>query len=314
MGEPQRILLLGARAPVAVELARAFFAAGHRVVVAESLRPHLLHGSRAVERAYRVAAPRSDLDALGFAQGLRDIIRKERIDRVIPTCEEVFHVARRLDVLGPQAHIFSLPIERLAPLHSKFEFIERTLAAGVPAPPTTRITSPEQLREAVRQAGPELVLKPEYSRFAQEVIVGPHHERDVAHVSEVSEHRPWVAQRRLAGDALCTFSVAHHGRLTLHSAYAMRVTAGRGAAIVFEAMRHRRARRWVEAFVEREAFHGQVAFDFIDVAGDGPLRDRMQPANDERRAPLPRRPCVGASVSQPRSPHSSSRAASTSRR
>jgi len=272
-----RVLLLGGRAPATLELARSFASAGHRVFVAESMRAHLLRGSTAVTRNYRVPAPRADHDAGAFAEGLRDVVRKEAIDLIVPTCEEVFHVAKRLDVLAPQTRVLAMPLDELARLHSKATFIEGCALGGERVPETERFTSVEGIEAQVRDRGPELVLKPEFSRFAGEVVISPERTMNLAALGEVSEARPWVVQRRLHGRAVCSFSVAHAGRLTLHSAYAMEATAGRGAAILFRPLEHPRVRDWVTRFVERESFTGQVAFDFIDVDGEGPYAIECNP-------------------------------------
>ena len=273
-----RVLLTGARAPVTLELARAFHASGHDVFVADSFRAHLLRGSRAVRRSYRVPAPRSDRDARAFAEGLRDVIRRESIELLVPTCEEVFHVARRLDVLAPQTRVFAMPIEALTPLHDKHAFAKRTLAAGVDAPETELVTDREALARIVRERGPEVVLKPAFSRFASNAIVSP---RDLSRVDEISDERGWVVQERLRGTPIATFSIAHEGRLTLHSAYALEVTAGprsgEGSAILFRPLLDPRVEAWVAAFVVRERFTGQVAFDLFDVPGRGILAIECNP-------------------------------------
>jgi hypothetical protein len=263
-----RVLFTGPRAPVTLELARAFHREGHEVFVADSLGLHLLRGSRSVRRSYRVPAPRADREARAFAEAIADIARRESIDLLVPTCEEIFHVARRLDVIAGATRVFAMPIERLAPLHSKWDFIQKTLAAGVRAPETELVTSREEAERIVRSRGPEIVMKPVYSRFATRVLVGPRDVRELNSVGEVSTRQPWVAQRLLRGNAFCTFSIAQKGRLTLHSAYGMRVQAGKGAAILFRPLDAPHARRWVEEFARREELTGQVAFDFIDVPGD----------------------------------------------
>lgn len=55
--EPRNILITGGRAPVALELARLFKAAGHRVYAAESAKYHLCRVSSAVEASFRVPSP-----------------------------------------------------------------------------------------------------------------------------------------------------------------------------------------------------------------------------------------------------------------
>ncbi len=79
-----------------------------------------------------------------------------------------------------------------------------------------------------------------------------------------------MAQDYIAGRQVCTYSVAHSGRLTVHSAYHAEFTFGPGAAIVFAALDHPASRAWVEAFVRAEGFTGQIAFDFIETP-DGRL-------------------------------------------
>jgi hypothetical protein len=273
-----RVLLTGARAPVTLELARAFRASGHEVFVADSFGPHLLRGSRAVTRSYRVPAPRLDADARAFAEGLRDVIRREAIELLVPTCEEIFHVARRLDVLAPQTRVLSMPIEALTPLHDKHAFAIRTRAAGIDAPETERVTDRDRLAAIVRDRGRDIVIKPAFSRFASSAIVSP---RDLTRVAEVSERRPWVVQERLRGRPIATFAVAHEGHLTLHAAYALDVTAGprsgEGSAILFRPLDDPRIEAWVSAFVVRERFTGQVAFDLFDVPSRGILAIECNP-------------------------------------
>ncbi len=275
-----RVLLTGARAPATLELARAFHRSGHEVFVADSFRAHLLRGSRAVRRSYLVPAPRADRDARGFAEGLRDVIRREAIECLIPTCEEVFHVARRLDVLSPQTRVLCMPIDRLERLHDKHAFARATEAAGVAIPETQQVTTRVALEAVVRARGASIVLKPSFSRFASQAIVSPA-PSDLVRVREVSEAVPWVVQERLRGQPIATLSVAHEGRLTLHAAYAIGVTAGprsgEGSAILFRPHRDPRLRAWVEAFVLRERFTGQVAFDFFDVPERGLLAIECNP-------------------------------------
>jgi hypothetical protein len=275
-----RILLTGARAPATLELARAFHQSGHEVFVADSFRAHLLRGSRAVRRSYLVPAPRADQDARAFAEGLRDVIRKESIELLIPTCEEVFHIARRLDVLAPQTRVLCMPIDSLQALHDKHAFARRTEAAGVAIPKTRQVTSRAELEAAVRSEGASIVIKPSFSRFASQAIVSPT-PRDLARVREVSEACPWVIQERLVGQPIATLSVAHEGHLTLHSAYAIHATAsdkrGQGSAIHFRPLLDARVRDWVEAFVRRERFTGQVAFDLFDVPERGILAIECNP-------------------------------------
>jgi predicted ATP-grasp superfamily ATP-dependent carboligase len=257
----RRVLLTGARSAAALELARLFHASGWRVVVAESLAAHPARFSRVVSRSYPTPWPNRDPD--GFVDALLDVVRRERIDLLIPTCEEIFYVAHRRDRLAPCCTVFAEDRETLRRLHSKWLFAETAKRHGLPVPPTTLLTSPSKVQAALA-GGRELVLKPAYSRFASQTLIRP--TADAAARIDVSERRPWVAQVFVPGRLVCTYSVAHRGRVTAHAAYAAEYKFGLGAAVAFASVEHPATTAWVEAFVRAEGFTGQIAFDFIEAA------------------------------------------------
>lgn len=245
------LLLTGGRAPATLDLARLLFAAGHTVLVAESLPRHLCQASRAVARCFDVPAPNTD--HAGFIDALGSIARVMAVDLLIPTCEEVFHVAKGAARLP--CPVFAPPIAALRKLHSKWAFIQ---AVEGPKPRTWL------LHELAERPAGKLVLKPEFSRFSTQV-----------RILEADEPLPalkgsWVVQEFVAGRALCTYGVAREGQLLAHAAYAPDFTAGAGAAIYFQPLQHPALQAWVQAFVSREGLTGQVAFDFIE-APDGTL-------------------------------------------
>ncbi|WP_163568491.1 glycosyltransferase [Fodinicola feengrottensis] len=136
------MLITGGRAPVALDLARKFARRGARVVVvAESVSAQLCGRSRAVARTHRVPPPRQRPAA--FVAALADIVRREEIDLIVPTCEEIFAVSRGLDALP--CEVLAAPLQVLRRLHSKWEFIEAARALGLPVPATWLITSPRDL-------------------------------------------------------------------------------------------------------------------------------------------------------------------------
>lgn len=259
------ILLTGGRAPATLELARLFARAGHRVIVAESLAWPLTRTSRAVARHYRVPPPRQAPRA--FVGALLDIVRRECVDLVVPTCEEVFHLSRWRDVLDEQVIVFVAPFDQLRRLHSKHDFMVAVEEAGLPVPETLRVTTAAVAVEHVRRSPGQLVLKPEYSRFATDTILRPRCAADLDGL-DISPDRPWVVQRFVPGDQVCTYAVAHHGHLTAHAAYRVGYTAGQASAIHFVPCDDARVESWVRQFVAAESWTGQVAFDLV-LADDG---------------------------------------------
>ncbi len=257
------ILLTGGRAPATLDLARSFHAQGHRVVVAESLRHSLTAASRAVHATFLVPPPRQQPTA--FVEALAEIIRKEKIGLLIPTCEEIFYVAMGRERLAGLCTVFTEAIERLRLLHDKGRFIETAQSLGLPVPETRRVESAADLRAAFAR-WPRLVLKPVYSRFAARTLILP--PSSIAFDSlRASPTSPWVAQEYLAGQPICTYSVAHAGQLTAHTAYRSEFTAGQGATIHFQHIDHPATLAWVSQFVQAFGFTGQIAFDFIETEG-----------------------------------------------
>ncbi len=254
------ILLTGGRAPAALDLARSFHAAGHTVVMAESARGHLSAPSSALSANYYVPPPRQEPDA--FIQALQRIVLERKIDLLIPTCEEVFYIARGRDALAPHCAVFVEPLERLRPLHHKGLFFDLARRYGLPVPETILLHSQADLSRAFAR-WPHLVLKPVYSRFASRVLIKPTPAQAIAAL-DVFTNVLWVAQEYIAGKQICTYSIAHQGRLTAHAAYRSNFTAGPGATLVFQHFDHPSTLDWVQRLVAALRFTGQIAFDFIE--------------------------------------------------
>jgi len=254
---PMRLLLTGARAPATLELARLAHRAGHEVHVADSVGLHLCRWSNCVAGVHRLPPPRFSYGA--FVEGLARVVEAERIERVIPTCEEVFYVAHAAPRLG--APVLTDTPERLARWHDKGRFVETAAAAGLAVPETHRLLS---IGDAVGLPQTGWVFKPAFSRFSTRVRFvkpGDTPPEDV----RPTPSDPWVAQAWLDGPTLSTYSVAHGGRLAAHATYRADATAGpAGAAVSFVGEDHAGTEAWVDQFARATGATGQLAFDFIE--------------------------------------------------
>jgi hypothetical protein len=249
------ILITGGRAPVALELARVFHRAGHTVFMAESLRGHLSQPSAAVKANFLVPAPRQETGA--FLVALKKIVEQNQIDLLIPTCEEVFHIAKGLDDLP--CRVFTEPLAKLDSFHHKWKFARAASDCGLRVPDSILIQNQGDLMQAFAHWR-GLVLKPVYSRFASRTLILPQL-RDV--LSTLTYDAPWVAQEFIAGQQFCTYSVCQNGRVTAHANYPTIFTAGQGATVAFQHVEHSAIFHWVQTFVERYNVTGQISFDFI---------------------------------------------------
>lgn len=248
------ILITGARAPVAVDLARAFAAAGHEVHLADSITGWAARLSHAVAETHRLPAPRTDFP--GFATGLRALV--DRLDpiAIIPTCEEVFYLAAA--GLGERALV--PPLEALRTLHSKIAFAAHARALGLAAPETWRIETRAELA-ALPVAPEELVLKPEFSRFATRTLIRPT-PADLAALDR-TPGLSWAAQRFVRGEELCLWSFARAGRLAAWVVYRPVWRHGKAAAYAFEAVDCPAAVEIARTIAASDNLTGHLSFDLI---------------------------------------------------
>jgi len=252
-----RILLTGARAPAALDLSRRFYASGHTVFVADSLRFGMTMFSRCVSG--RFVLPRPVDSSAAYLAAMQHLIARHQIDLLIPTCEEVFYISRHRDQFP--CDVLVDDFETLAAIHNKFVFSQNAGNLFAAVPETHLLEHPDQCRRFEPESA-DWVFKPVFSRFATRTLIGPQSNR-------LSEIQPtakdaWVAQRRVNGQEYSTYSVAKSGRLLAHSCYVSRYRAGQGSGIYFVPVTHSKIESFVRCFVEQFQFTGQIGFDLIE--------------------------------------------------
>lgn len=258
------VLVTGARAPIAADLARALSIAGHRVWVSDSLRWSLGAASPFVAGYVRLPAPRRDFGR--FCTALAGAGERLALDAIVPTSEEVFWLAGARHRLPPGVDLRTSALPVLARLHHKGEFAQLAGSLGCGAAENIVLTSRADvaaLREPARH-----VFKPVYSRFAARTLLAPT-PRQLARLAPTPA-APWLAQTRVAGRELCAYNVAHDGRLLLHIAYTPLVRHGVGASISFGPVEHAGLRELCARIVAATEFTGQISFDVMET-GDGRL-------------------------------------------
>lgn len=289
---PQRILITGGRAPVALELVRLLHRNGHLVYVAESMKYHLCRVSNAVVKSFYVPPPRQQPES--YINALEQLITEQQIDLLIPTCEEIFYIAQGLDRLQQYCRVLSPDIEVLHRLHHKGLFIEQVAVNRQLIPLTFPVSHPSKDPRDYAVPDPQghlFVRKPVYSRFAAKVLM-PWESKSpftlkmktntIEQTAITAELPDWIAQQYIEGEALCTYSVVHEGVIIAHATYTSRYrTSSTGASVYFEAIQHDDVYEWVSQFVQgiqvegeygsKLAFSGQISFDLIQEEGTGTL-------------------------------------------
>ena len=259
----KRILITGACAPVSIDLSRRFHAAGHEVLLCDSNRFPVGRFTNQQHSFHRVPSPRHDTAA--FIGELNQIIDQHQIDLLIPTSEECFYISARRDEIHCKVLIDSL--ELLGTLHNKFTFSQTYENEFASIPRTDLISAPNQLHMFAPQSR-EFVFKPCYSRFAACALIGP----SAGTLSNLTFEpaQAWVAQEKIEGTEICSFSLADKGRLLAHASYKTPYRAGQGGGIFFEPLEHLGILNYVRAFLRQTNFTGQIGFDFIVDSDDHP--------------------------------------------
>lgn len=232
--------------------------------VADSIPCRLSGASNAVARTHALRPPR--YAAAGFVADLQRIIGAERIDMVLPTCEEVFYLSRYRPCLPAGTWVAVDDFDKLRALHSKWEFLRLARDCGATVPASARVQTLAQARDWA--AGRPLVLKPEYSRFGVHVRLYP--QGMPAQADALPAQGSWVAQAFHSGTELCSYGIAHQGRLLAHAAYRPAYRIRRSSSFYFEPVEHDAIHSFVAAFVRKIAYSGQISFDWIESA-DGDL-------------------------------------------
>lgn len=253
------VLITGARAPIALDLARSFDGAGHSAHLADSVRPWSARLARhAKGRLHLLSPPRFAFDQ--FATDLKHLVEKLDPKWIIPTCEEVFYVAEAGARYGFAHRVFAPSPALLRTLHSKFEFAAFARANGVKAPETTRVVSRDALA-AWRDRADHIVLKPEFSRFASHTRVRP----TTAEFDAVTptQEAPWVVQSFAAGEEICIWSASVAGEVVAFAAYKPLWRLGQSASFYFQTENDPALLAMTRTIAKATGASGQLSFDVI---------------------------------------------------
>ena len=256
------ILVTSSRAPVALELIRAFGRAGHQVYATDTQRWTVGSHSRWLREHTITPAPR--YDSLGFANALGEIIERAAIDWLIPTSEEVFFVARHYEQLVATTKVFTEPLDRLHRLHHKYLFQRQCATLGIATPRTVLLRSSAEL-QAWMPEFPTYLLKPAYSRFATKIITncGPRAGKTPLSVCQPSAEQPWLLQEYLVGPTFCSYSMLHNGHVTLHGTYRTPYQVNHGSGVQFVSVASDATLPIVQRLGAALNYTGQLSLDFI---------------------------------------------------
>lgn len=251
--------------PFALEVIRKFGRAGFNVCAADTFATAPGNHSRHVQGAWVSPAPRANPAV--YVEALLARIREDRIDRLFPTFEEVFYLARRRPLFGEFTEVFCADFETLATLHNKVSFTALVEELGLHVPRSHIARNRKELADATRDFA-QFFARPAYSRGGLDLFTNAGPLAGALELSdcEPSKQNPWLVQPFLTGEDRCTYSVAQHGRLAAHVTYVHPKTIDHAGGIVFESIDDPEAVAITRRLIEATGYHGQISLDFMRTA------------------------------------------------
>ncbi|WP_338786539.1 ATP-grasp domain-containing protein [Metabacillus sp. FJAT-53654] len=254
----KRVLITGARAPVTLHLCRVLENGGMDVYTADSVPYALAKTTNRIKEFFLYPSPKYETKE--FINCLIQVIKKRRIDILMPTCEETFYVSMYKEQLSTYCDVIVDDLEKMRLLHHKERFIRFVEELGLNTPKTKLLVSQVNLPVLMKEFHSDLVLKKVYSRFSDSVIFLKEGEEFPVQVFEDSL---WIVQERIYGNQYCSYGFARNGKLLAHSVYKSEFTAGLGATLSYQYTEKPEIEQFVKSIVAKLSFTGQISFDFI---------------------------------------------------
>lgn len=270
---PQTILISGGKMTKALQLARSFHQAGHRVILIETHK-YWLTGHRyswAVDRFYTVPNPQSD----DYGSALLAIVQQENVNVYVPVCSPVasYYDAKVQSLLAPHCAVMHVDVDTLQRLDDKYQFASAAQALGLRVPQSYCITDPQQVLDFdFTDAKRKYILKsiPYDSIRRLDLTPLPCATRaaTTAFVESlpISVSKPWIMQEYIAGQEYCTHSTVRAGHVQLHCC-----CESSAFQVNYQQLDRPDIADWIRTFVSGLHLTGQVSFDFIQAADDGQI-------------------------------------------
>ena len=270
---PQTILISGGKMTKALQLARSFHNAGHRVILVETHK-YWLTGHRyswAVDRFYTIPNPQTD----EYSQALLKIVQQEKVNIYVPVCSPVasYYDAEVKRVLSGHCTVMHVDVETLQRLDDKYEFAKAAEALGLRVPKSYRITNPQQVidfdfSDAQRPYIIKSIPYDSVRRLDLTKLPCATEAETAAFVKSlpISESKPWIMQEYIPGQEFCTHSTIRDGHLQLHCC-----CKSSAFQINYEHIDRPDIENWIRQFAKSLNLTGQVSFDFIQAADDGEI-------------------------------------------
>ncbi|GHE11472.1 hypothetical protein [Klenkia taihuensis] len=273
------VLISGGKMTKALQLARSFSAAGHRVVLVEKAAYRFTghRFSRAVDTFHVVPDPRDP----GYAQALLDVVRAEGVDLYVPVCSPVASEpdAASAELLAGHCEVLSLDADTVRTLDDKHAFTALAASLGLSVPDTHRITDAQQVLDFdfTRSTRPYVLKSIAYDpvhRLDLTPLPRPTRAETAAFVAgkPISPDNPWILQEFVTGTEVCTHSTVRDGEVTVWCC-----CPSSAFQVNYAQVDRPRIREWATRFAAALGGTGQVSLDFIEAEDGTPYAIECNP-------------------------------------
>jgi predicted ATP-grasp superfamily ATP-dependent carboligase len=267
---PQTILIGGGKMTKALQLARSFHRAGHRVILSESHK-YWLTGHRyswAVDRFYTLPNPNAD----NYIPSLLELVKLENVDVYVPVCSPIasYYDALAAATLAPYCEVFHVDVAMVQKLDDKQHFADLATSLGLPVPDSHCITHPLQVvdfdfdsqqRQYILKSIPyDSVRRLDLTKLPCD---SPAQTAAFVQQLPISIEHPWILQEFITGQEYCTHSTVRDGEVRLHCC-----CESSAFQVNYQMVDKPEIEEWVRKFVSGLNITGQVSFDFIQTADD----------------------------------------------
>ncbi|MHA3701087.1 ATP-grasp enzyme [Jatrophihabitans sp. YIM 134969] len=261
------ILLSGGKMTKALELARAFHAAGHRVVLVESRRyRYTAHRfSRAVD-AFHVVP---DAGSPHYVDALARIVRHEAVDVYVPVCSPASSrsdaaAKETLERLGCEV-VHGGPAD-IDTVDDKAAFATAARRLGLAVPDTHRLTDAWEVEafDFDRHPGPYVLKSIAYdpvNRLDLTRLPRPTSAATAAFARSkpITPANPWILQQFVGGREYCTHGTVRDGHLQVFVC-----CESSASQLNYAPVDRPDIEAWVTHFVRELRLTGQYSFDFLE--------------------------------------------------
>ena len=265
------VLVSGGKMTKALALARAFHAAGHRVILCESERYWM--SAHRTSRAVHAFHTMPDHGDPAYPEALKALVARYGVDTYVPVTSPAgsIHDSDIIAELDGVCEVLHADPEAIAMLDDKHAFAKEALAHGLPAPKSVRITHAQQVLDydfaaesrpfILKSIAYDPVLRLDLTRLPLET---PEATEAYVRSLPISPDNPFVMQEFIEGEEFCTHGFFRDGGLRVHIA-----CKSSPFQVNYDHVDEPEILDWVTRFGAATGLTGQASFDFIRAADDG---------------------------------------------